>query len=791
MKEEQLSRLLDTLNASPIRKLSKKYEGNNIFFQDEIMRTKEISKIIEINKENLTNPLKIVLMGEVKAGKSTLLNSLVGKEVSYMNVVEATASILEVKYGEEIKAVIQKKDGRQEVKYSIEELNAILDENRSKMEFFKEIEKIIVSMPLERLKEITIVDTPGLNTITIENAKKTENYILNSDVIIWVVNGHHLGQRDVSINLDEVRRLGKPIICAVNRIDEIDCDREELIEYIEGEMGYIFKSIFPISAREALKGVLEHNEERLKISGFNELNSYLLNNIERNSQNVQLDSIRESTLTQIKREVSAHKYLLLRLDQILKGIVIEANSIEKFNRTVMISVKDRINQWIDYEFFSEERNTLLQTNNLEGLLKEYFNEEYINSLVQEKYKDIASYIYTQWELYGDKLMQEKKEALNDKVSLDNIEKSLNLTNIASKNDVTVESCVNGATTAGVIGLGLAGYAAWFGPAAAYVSIGTAISAFMPPLLITGVIGGAVIGLLKKGKSEENKNAKKVNLIEDAINKLRKNLRENVKDNLINELQVMSNVYKNQLTQASQNILSEVDIKFDEAVKIIDDIYDYIEMLGKEIINLDFKEEIYLERNIHNYEMKYIEAVPIKVETSREVNNSRKDNYNNNKICTKLVGVTFNNRQSLIKKCYSGQVLNLERDVHNEYDKNAIKVLNGEEVLGHLSKEVASSIAYDIDNGDKYNCEVLKVTGGGSYNYGLNVIVTKENIVNSNNYNIEEEPYYYETNSYDDYDDYNYGKYYDYDYDDPENIIQRRYDNDPCDADPDMCCGYDH
>ena len=41
--------------------------------------------------------------------------------------------------------------------------------------------------------------------------------------------------------------------------------------------------------------------------------------------------------------------------------------------------------------------------------------------------------------------------------------------------------------------------------------------------------------------------------------------------------------------------------------------------------------------------------------------------------SKVVGVTFNNRQNYVKNCNAGDVLTLQREKNNAYDRNAIAV----------------------------------------------------------------------------------------------------------------------
>ena len=109
--------------------------------------------------------------------------------------------------------------------------------------------------------------------------------------------------------------------------------------------------------------------------------------------------------------------------------------------------------------------------------------------------------------------------------------------------------------------------------------------------------------------------------------------------------------------------------------------------------------------------------------------------------SKIVGVTFDNRQNLIKNLTVSQELKLIREYDNNYDNNAIKVctLSGSQ-LGYISKETAKNLSKSIDSGKKYKVTVSDITGGGNYSYGANIHITEVNY-NSSNYN---ENYYDDT-----------------------------------------------
>ena len=91
----------------------------------------------------------------------------------------------------------------------------------------------------------------------------------------------------------------------------------------------------------------------------------------------------------------------------------------------------------------------------------------------------------------------------------------------------------------------------------------------------------------------------------------------------------------------------------------------------------------------------------------------------------LAGVTFENRQSLLKNLYVGQQLVLKRMPDNPYDSNAIAVFdpNTMQQVGFIRKHVAASTAPIMDRSDRYvSCTVEEITGGGDRYLGVNILI---------------------------------------------------------------------
>jgi single-stranded-DNA-specific exonuclease len=97
--------------------------------------------------------------------------------------------------------------------------------------------------------------------------------------------------------------------------------------------------------------------------------------------------------------------------------------------------------------------------------------------------------------------------------------------------------------------------------------------------------------------------------------------------------------------------------------------------------------------------------------------------------TKLAGVSFEGRQDVVARLQPGLALRLVRQPENEYDPNAIAVLDatGDQV-GFLNRRLAAALAPELDRGAAYSVSVADVTGGGEgASLGVNVLIEREGV----------------------------------------------------------------
>ena len=91
--------------------------------------------------------------------------------------------------------------------------------------------------------------------------------------------------------------------------------------------------------------------------------------------------------------------------------------------------------------------------------------------------------------------------------------------------------------------------------------------------------------------------------------------------------------------------------------------------------------------------------------------------------SKLVGVTFEGRQEVIKVLNGNELIRVRREADNKFDKNAVAVdvQFGEDwaPIGYIAKDKNSDIAAALDAGQEVFIGIASLTGGGEKSYGVN------------------------------------------------------------------------
>lgn len=99
------------------------------------------------------------------------------------------------------------------------------------------------------------------------------------------------------------------------------------------------------------------------------------------------------------------------------------------------------------------------------------------------------------------------------------------------------------------------------------------------------------------------------------------------------------------------------------------------------------------------------------------------NPNIKKVFTKVAGVTYEDRQSILPTLHSGMPLELVREPNNFHDKNAIALYCNGKMIGYIKRDLAMGLAFLIDRGTRVEGEIVEITGGDGLSYGCNIELT--------------------------------------------------------------------
>jgi hypothetical protein len=125
----------------------------------------------------LQQPMRVAIVGLIKAGKSTLMNALLGEAVVATGAVEATFNVNWLCWGEQPGLVVHYKDDRPPQPKSFDELTALTLRPEEHSKELLSIRYIEVRHPSKVLQTLNLIDTPGLASAFEEDAKNTRDFL--------------------------------------------------------------------------------------------------------------------------------------------------------------------------------------------------------------------------------------------------------------------------------------------------------------------------------------------------------------------------------------------------------------------------------------------------------------------------------------------------------------------------------------------------------------------------------------------------------------------------------------
>ena len=246
--------------------------------------------------QNVTNALDdlflLVVVGEFNAGKSACINALLRSTVLEEGVVPTTHAVTILRYGETSEQHVPAQ-GMQEIDY-----------------------------PTDFLRDISIVDTPGVNAVLLEHQRLTEEFVPRSDMILFITSVDRPFTQSERAFLERIRSWGKKIVIVLNKIDMLRKPESlnEILTFVRDNCKSLLgfqPDIFPVSAHLAQSAGEAVGHQALDLwerSRFGALEEYLFTTLDE-TERIRLKllsplGVMDRILAEIQRSIEQRARLL-------------------------------------------------------------------------------------------------------------------------------------------------------------------------------------------------------------------------------------------------------------------------------------------------------------------------------------------------------------------------------------------------------------------------------------------------------------------------------------------------
>jgi ribosome biogenesis GTPase A len=213
-------------------------------------------KIVSLEQKLASNQLHLAVLGQMKRGKSSFINALLGAEILPTGVLPVTSIITEIRYGPTPDAAILYPNGNRET-IDPNTLAAYITESGNPGNK-KQVASVELAYPSPFLESgIVLIDTPGIGSTHAHNTHTTEAYLDRVDAGIVVLSVDPPITEVESQFLRNLKEEIPKLFFILNKIDVASAeDVSHIARFLKEELSHLrveSPEIFCLSARRALE----------------------------------------------------------------------------------------------------------------------------------------------------------------------------------------------------------------------------------------------------------------------------------------------------------------------------------------------------------------------------------------------------------------------------------------------------------------------------------------------------------------------------------------------------------
>jgi small GTP-binding protein len=211
-----------------IRMRSKQLLDETVRLVDELTAGRADSperQVVEQTRDHLEDPFLVVVAGEFNAGKSSLINAILGSTVMPEGATPTTDAVTVLRYAPEAMALLQRPGW------------------------------VVRALPVPLLQRLSIVDTPGTNAVMRHHEALTRDIVPRADVVLFATSADRPFSETERAFLAMLHEWRRRVVMVINKIDLLGAaERIEVEAFVRTQATQLFGEsplILSVSARQA------------------------------------------------------------------------------------------------------------------------------------------------------------------------------------------------------------------------------------------------------------------------------------------------------------------------------------------------------------------------------------------------------------------------------------------------------------------------------------------------------------------------------------------------------------
>jgi GTPase Era involved in 16S rRNA processing len=340
--------------------------------------------------------IDVAILGQFKSGKSSFLNSLIGKPVLPVGVIPVTTAITRLQYGKEERAIVRHFDGQQ-AEVDIGTIEEFTSEAKNPANE-QNVEVVDIELPsLEKYARLRLVDTPGLGSIFKYHIETSENWLPEVGTALLAISSDRpLAENDLQL-IRDLRKHTPKIILLLTKVDLLSKEQqEEVVHFFRTALQRELHEELPIflystrleteQRKERVEGEILHP---LSVNRQDEFNKILRHKVQ---------SLAKGCLSYLEIALKTSLQADMDREQLRKKILDEKVNYELVRQQITLITRE----------YSSETREIIQ-NYLEKFHQPHLKKKMAGMLLQEmpSWKGNLSKLTSQYENWLKETMAEE------------------------------------------------------------------------------------------------------------------------------------------------------------------------------------------------------------------------------------------------------------------------------------------------------------------------------------------------------------------------------------------------